>query len=822
VRKIDTKGVITTIAGTGTPGFSGDGAAASAAQLNLPYGLALDLSGNLYVADLGNQRVRRISPTGTITTVAGTGVKGSTGDGAAATAAQLSTPRNLAVDSQGNLYISEFDGHRVRRVTAGGMISTFAGTGKAGYSGDGSPSGSAQLNFPAGLATDTAGALYIADSQNNRIRKILPGGLISTVAGGGSMAVPHAVAVDAQGIIYVADGGTVVYSLQQSGLRSSFAGTSARDFTGDGGPAPKAALLGVLELISDQVGGIYLADSIRIRKVDMLGKIQTIAGDGYVHAVGDGAAATDAILHQPASVVLDYFGNLFIADSGTERIREVLSSGKIQTLAGNGIAGAGSSQLSNPSGVTGDAKGNLYVADTGNHRIVSVNSSGSIATVLGVGVPGSGPDHIAPLLTLLQSPRAVCLDRNGVLYVADTGNHRFFRMAPAGLPERVAGTGTAGFSGDSGQATLAKLNQPSACALDSFGSLYIADTGNHRIRKIGASGIIATVAGNDQGFSGDEGPATTAQLNSPQGIAVDDSGNIYIADTGNNRIRLVTPDGNIHTIGGSPDDTFTPTLASPAGLFLDGSGNVYFADSGNDRVRRLVPQTQAPPAPLSTATFTTVNAASLQSGTVAPGEVIVLSSSAPLGPDTGVGGSLDSGQLPTQLGEAEVHFDQVAAPLLYVQASQINVQVPYDVLGKTTHVDVIYQGLPVGSFDAPVAPASPGLYPVALNEEGMPNSAKTPAFAGSVVTVFCTGEGLTDGANAAGVPGQSPYPHPKSPVKAAVGNEPATVIDAFGAPGVVGMSQITIRIPSDASSGQTSLQVSVGGATAPSLPLWVK
>src|ERR1035437_8003723 len=191
VRKISASGVITTLAGTGVAGFSGDGGPAAAAQLNLPYGLVADLAGYLYVADLGNDRVRRISPDGVITTAAGQGIRGSSGDGGTATGAQLLTPRNVSVDAAGNLYFSEFEGHRVRKVTPDGKISTVAGTGVAGLRGDGAPAVSAQLAFPAGLAVDRLGALYIADSQNQRVRKILAGGVISTVVGGSQIGRAH-------------------------------------------------------------------------------------------------------------------------------------------------------------------------------------------------------------------------------------------------------------------------------------------------------------------------------------------------------------------------------------------------------------------------------------------------------------------------------------------------------------------------------------------------------------------------------------------------------------------------------------------------------
>ncbi|MBZ5727086.1 MAG: hypothetical protein LAP87_19065 [Acidobacteriia bacterium] len=291
VRRIAPDGAIATLAGTGTAGYSGDGGPAAGAQLNLPYGLAADLAGNVYVADLGNNRVRRIGPDGTITTVAGTGVQGSSGDGGPATGAQLLAPRNVAADAAGNLYISEFGGHRVRKVSPDGRIVTVAGTGVAGFRGDGGAAASAQLAFPAGLAVDRNGALYIADSQNQRVRKVMPGGLIATVLGGTpgtKLLTPMAVAPDLSGGLYVADGSGTVRAATTSGGWINVAGNGTPGFSGDSGPAPSAALTVPRDLALDSAGNLYIADGVRIRRVDGSGTIQTVAGDGYLQAIGDG------------------------------------------------------------------------------------------------------------------------------------------------------------------------------------------------------------------------------------------------------------------------------------------------------------------------------------------------------------------------------------------------------------------------------------------------------------------------------------------------------------------------------------------------------
>jgi sugar lactone lactonase YvrE len=582
------------VAGTGVAGFSGDNGLALAAQLNLPYGLAVDLAGNLYIADLNNNRVRRVDTGGMITTFAGSGGDGSSGDGGLATAAQLLTPRNLAVDASGTVYISEFGAHRVRAVTLDGRISTVAGIGIAGFRGDGGPAVNAQLNCPAGLAVDRTGALYIADSQNMRVRKILPGGQISTVLGGTPsimLQTPIAVAVDLSGNLFVADDSTVIREYSASGAWSNFAGTGDPGFYGDGGLASAAELIQPLDLGVNLAGSLFIADGVRVREVAG-GVIQTIAGDDYTHAIGDGGSATAAELLEPAALSLDSAGNTLIADTGTQRVRKVSPGGVISTVAGTGVAAAGAdvasgatTTLNYPMGVAADRSGNVLIAETHAHRIRQVSPDGTIRTVMGTGSPGTGPEGLPPTQTMLRGPRGLCMDHNGALYVADTANHRILQWTPGGTVLTVAGNGSPGSAGDGGQARLAQLQQPYACSVDSFGDLYIADTFNHRIRKVDSTGIITTVAGTGvAGYSGDETAATAANLNMPQGVTADDNGDIFISDTNNSRIRQVTPDGVIHTIagtgaaayGGDGGAALNAQIDSPGGIVLDGAGDLFF------------------------------------------------------------------------------------------------------------------------------------------------------------------------------------------------------------------------------------------------------
>jgi uncharacterized protein (TIGR03437 family) len=844
VRKIDPKGIVTTVAGTGIAGFSGDGGPATGAQLDLPYGLAVDADGYLYIADLYNNRVRRVSPAGIIETYAGSNGEGSSGDGGPATSAQMLSPRNVALDSAGNLYISEFAAHRVRKVTPSGTITTAAGTGIAGFGGDGGPATAAQLAFPAGLALDGAGNLYIADSQNQRIRKVLSNGAIVTVIGGSTaitLLTPSAVAVDASGGLLVADTLPTVHELTAAGKWIAAAGTSSAGFSGDGGTATAAQLTEPLDLSIDSSGHLYIADLHRLREVDTRNVIHTIAGANYLYGIGDGGAAAAAELYLPSAVTLDAAGNLYIADTGTNRVRQVSPSGTIATFAGTGVAAPGgeatpavSTSLMTPTAVAIDPFGNLLIVETGANRIRAVAAGGLIRTIAGTGVAGLGPDSLPATQTQLRAPQGVCLDHSGNLYIVDTGNSRVLLAPPQGLVTTVAGNGATGAAGDGGRAPFAQLNKPTACAADSAGDLYIADTYNHSIRKVDPTGTITTVAGTGiAGNGGDEGPATSAGLNAPRGIAADDNGDLYISDTGNSTIRQVTPDGVIHTIAGTGAAGFSgdggpadsAALNAPGGIMLDGSGDLYFADTNNNRIRQLMPTgTIAPPAAVQPTPLAVMNVASLSTGPVAPGEVVSIFG-AGMGPQAGVAALVDpTDPLPTQLAGVQVFFDGVAAPLSYAQANQINAQAPYGVAGNaSTNIQVVYQNANVNSTSVAVAAAAPGVFPSTINQDGTYNSASNPAFSGSYLTIYATGEGLTTGANIAGRPAAAPYPQPQQPVTVTISGVAAQIVWAGSAPGLVGLLQVNLIVPGPyLPSGAAPLELTIGSAAAPLMTVWVQ
>jgi len=337
------QGTITTVAGNGQPGYSGDGGPATAASLSGAVGVAVDAAGNLYIADTSSNRIRKVTPGGTITTVAGNGGAVYSGDGGPATAASLNWPSGLAVDAAGNLYIADNHNHRIRKATAGGTITTAAGNGQQGYSGDGGPATAASLNSPYAVAVDSAGNLYIVDSNNNRIRNESSVGTITTAAGNGqqgysgdggpataaSLGSPGGVAVDSAGNLYIADSSNLrIRKVTSGGTITTLAGNGAQGYSGDGGPATAASLWGPSCVAVDAAGNLYFADTwnSRIRKVALGGTITTVAGNGRMAYSGDGGPPTAAALNLPQGVAVDAASNLYISDYFNYRIRKVLAA----------------------------------------------------------------------------------------------------------------------------------------------------------------------------------------------------------------------------------------------------------------------------------------------------------------------------------------------------------------------------------------------------------------------------------------------------------------------------------------------------------------
>ena len=584
VRLVTPDGTIVTIAGNGVAGYSGDGGGSTAVDpttqgmLNHPYGLALDKNGNLYIADNGNHAIRIVSPGASISTFAGNQTYnfGYAGDGAAATLAQLTYPTDVAVDSSGNVYIADYGNFVIRQVTTDGVIHTYAGNNTPGYSGDGGAPTSAALYQPFGVAVDSSGNLYISEYGDSRIRKVTPStsttsgttttttaGKISTIAGTGSFGfagdgstatsgqlnLPHGIAVDSGGNVYVADWG-----------------------------------------------------NNRIRKIASGGNISTVAGNGLGSYSGDAGAATSAQFNVPSAVAVDSAGNIYIADTANNAVRQITAKGVVSTFAGTGIAGfsgdgaaANKAQLSAPQSLAVDTAGNVYIADSGNLRVRVVGTSGNITTFAGSGSPGYGGDGAAAASATFYLPSAVATDKSGNVYIADYSVGVVRKVTSAGTISTVAGNGGTGYSGDGGPATAAQLNGPSALAVDPAGNLYIAQLGDSRVRMVSTSGVISTIAGTGaDGYTGEGFPAVNSQLAAPSGVAADANGNVFISLLGN-RVMKVSTDGTLSTIAGTGFPGYTgdcgmaagATLNIPQGIALNAAGNLYVADSGNNAVRVL-------------------------------------------------------------------------------------------------------------------------------------------------------------------------------------------------------------------------------------------
>ncbi len=587
---------IATLAGSRPPG---DGGPASEALLLNPEFITSDASGNLYVTDLGQHRVRRFSVGGVITTVAGTGIQGYSGDNGPGAAAQLNNPTTLALDAAGGvLYIVDSGNHAIRALTLStGIIRTLAG-GAPG-SADG-PLTQARFNAPYGIALDASNNLVITDTGNHRLRRIA-GGQVSTLAGTGSagffgddvtaqaarLNLPRAIAFGVDNAIYFADtGNRLIRRILPNNIIQTYAGKGAEvnNGNGDGGPA-LTALIDAAGLAADPAGDLLIADAEghRIRRIaSRSGLISTIVGTGEIGFAGDGQAAILARMQSPSSIVIDARGNLNFVDRGNHRIRRIIGSsdatgGRAETIAGRGYASgdggpATAAQLLFPEAAIAGPGNAIFVADTGNHCIRRISLEGIISTFAGrCELPGNTGDSGAAAQALLNQPAGLAFDNEGSLFIADRGNDRIRRVQANGTITTLAGANN-------------NIRRPQGLAFDPSLVRYIYFTNEFGGTRVSRLDIVrqdvATIAGgvSDQsGFSGDGGAAGTALVNGPSDVATDARGNIFIVDRNNGRVRRIdAATGIINTV---------QTLASPARVAVDATGTLFVTQSGPEQHR---------------------------------------------------------------------------------------------------------------------------------------------------------------------------------------------------------------------------------------------
>lgn len=529
-------GSIQPAVGDGGAGFEGDDDPALDAELYEPSALAIDHDGALLICDRRNNRIRRVDPkTSRISTVAGTGNAGFNGDGRQATDTDLFQPSGVAVAPDGAIIIADSKNHRVRRVAPDGTVSTIVGTGETATGGDGGPPSSATLDTPASVAFDPAGNLFVSDIGASHIRRVSRDGFsIATLPLVTSM--PTALAFDEGGDLFVAD-------------------------TGDH----------------------------RVVRVDAgTGVATPFAGNGLAMFAGDGGLASDASLDYPIGVAVEGDGGVLVADAGNHRVRRVGADSRITTVAGNGhvsLAGDGSrardAELAQPIGVATGEDGALFIADTQNAVVRKVASDGTITTIAGTGEPGFGGDGGPATSARLQFPTALVATRDGGLLIADSWNHRIRRVSRDGLITTIAGNGHPGTAGDGGPATDAFLDAPGGVAVDGSGVVYIADTENNRVRRVDTAGVVSTVA---------------TDLHKPTGLVVDAAGILFVADAGDHRVVAVDLRTNAVTViagtgvrgySGARTPARTTLLNDPSGVALDANGALFVSEAGNCIVRRI-------------------------------------------------------------------------------------------------------------------------------------------------------------------------------------------------------------------------------------------
>jgi sugar lactone lactonase YvrE len=593
VRKVSPDGTVTTLAGTaGTEGLAnGDGAAA---RFNEPFGVAVDDDGNVYVADASNNAIRKISAGGTVTTLAGGGGPGSA-DGSGANA-RLDEPRGIARDSNGTLYVADYDNHLIRKVTTSGVVTTLAGQADVPGNADGLGT-AASFRGPMGIAVDAAGIVYVADSGNRAIRRIAANGMVTTLSlSGQGLSEPRGIAIAASGAVVVADyGAHCIRSISSSGVVSTLAGAASEPGTTDAtGTAARFHYPSAIAVTS--AGTMYVADTDNdtLRSMTASAVVTTLAGQAGRSNTADGQGP-DARFDDPFAAAVDADGVVYVADSAAHVIRRITPDGTATTYAGTpGSYGiddgtAFNARFYSPKGVAVDSAGNVYVADSGNSTVRKVAPGGVVTTLAGAGRTRGSADGTGANARFDQ-PFGIAVDQNGNVYVSDATANTIRKITAAGVVTTLAGQ--AGSSGSTdGAGAAARFTVPYGVAVDTAGNVFVVDHGNHTIRKVTPSGTVTTLAGSAGTGGSTDGRGAAASFRYPSGVAVDRGGTVYVADTDNHLIRAISADGEVTTAGGSgsPGSTDGAGTAArffnPKGVAADAMGRIYVADLGNHVIR---------------------------------------------------------------------------------------------------------------------------------------------------------------------------------------------------------------------------------------------
>ncbi len=598
-------------AGNGGGAGSADGTGA-VARFNSPFGVATDSADNVYVTDTTNNIIRKITPAGVVSTVAGTTGGSGSADGTGVLA-RFNHPAGVATDSADNVYVADTTNNTIRKITSAGVVTTLAGSPGASGSTDGTGV-AAHFKFPQGVATDSAGNVYVANAGNSTIRKITPAGVVSTLAGtadsvgsadGTGEAArfnhPTGIATDSAGNVYVTDTkNNTIRKITPAGVVSTLAGTAGSAGSADGTGAA-ASFNGPFGVATDNADNVYVTDTANntLRKITPAGIVSTLAGTAGSADSADGTGAAARFNH-PIGVVTDSAGNVYVADTGNNTIRKITPAGVVSTLAGTAsVTGStddtdAAARFNRPFGVATDSAGNVYVTDTTNSTIRKITPAGVVSTLAGTADSVGSADGTGAAARFNEST-GVATDSAGNVYVADAGNSNIRKITPTGVVTTLAGT--AGVTGSTdGTGAVASFNEPTAVATDSAGNVYVADTTNSIIRKITPAGVVSTLAGAAGSAGSADGTGTAARFNEPTGVTTDSADNVYVADAGNSIIRKITPAGVVTTLAGtagsvgSADGTGeAASFIIPFGVATDSADNVYVADIFNNTIRKITP-----------------------------------------------------------------------------------------------------------------------------------------------------------------------------------------------------------------------------------------